>query len=80
MRSSPSFLLVSRKGPDVRLKPALLDEDEDVQDHIPLRRRDDLTGIDFHVEVGYKVVLLVVVVLTNLVLSIVDLLVRSGLQ
>lgn len=69
---------MSRKGPDVRLTPTLLDDDEDVQGHVPLRRRDDLTGIDFHVEIGYKVVLLVVVVLTNLILSILDLLVKTG--
>jgi hypothetical protein len=74
MRSSPSFLVVSRSGEDGEWRPDEPDP-EGKDKSVTIRRserprNDDGAEVTVHLKVGYKTVLLVVVVFDLIHLSV----------
>lgn len=63
MRSSPSFLAVSRSEEEARAGSTDRREESRKSSRItrPLRQMDELNSLEVHLKVGYKTVLLVVV-------------------
>lgn len=63
------------KDPDVKIVP---NKDKgDVADWRFGRRESDIEGITFRVEVGYKVVALVMMILANFVFSFIEILTKA---